>query len=100
MTLHANIVILRAYSFNSVEKHLSLNIQHNNAPNISYFCSFSPDEQQRTKASQGRSILMENRPLVSLEKYDIRMQCHLHNSFVSVGLKKNGNPNPNGSILN
>ena len=29
---------------------------------------------------------MEKRPLVRSENYDIRMQCHLCNSFESVGL--------------
>ena len=36
---------------------------------------------------------MEKCPLVSSENYDIRMQCHVCNSFDSVGLKKNGNQN-------
>ena len=31
---------------------------------------------------------MEKDPLVSSENYDIRMQCHLCNSFDSVKLKK------------
>ena len=36
----------------------------------------------------GAALLMEKHPLVSSENYDIRMQCHLCNSFDSVELKK------------
>ena len=40
----------------------------------------------------GSALLMEKRPLVGSEIYDICMQCHLYNSFDSVGLKKKWKP--------
>ena len=39
----------------------------------------------------GGALLMEKHPPVSSENYNIRMQCHLCNSFDSMGLKKKVN---------